>query len=660
MRRLIPAPVVTAAATLKAPARAVANVSVFVAVFMALLFFPWPYHDRLLDDGWSLALAHFMGVRARAGVDYVFTYGPLGYLAVPALIPGLFTLKYLWSILVAAASTLAIWRAADLFPTARLRAGWLWLAVLFLPRTENRFVFVLVLIGVVLVLEDTWSRTWLVATSLFFAATALVKFTFFVLTTLVVAILCGAAPRRARVFLAASYVLSLGSLWLACGQSLVDLPRYLMSSFEIAAGYSEAMSVEGSATHLALACLAGILAVLGVGLSGPWRGASSALPAQRVLPVLGMFALGAVLSWKESFVRQDASRAVAFFGYLALASVLCLAIASSQRERMRRIGRAALFAVPLLSVGVAARVENASPARFLFRAQTWSDARDSASILLAPHSYLARSTPAVRAGAGEWTLPETARRIGNARVDVVTNDQAVAIYNAMYNGFNYRPRPVFQSYSAYTPALAERNAEFFRGARAPKYVLSRWTTIDARYPAADDAPILMELLTHYRPVLSERDYLVLERDPASDDGRDAEEHLLDVRAKRGQRIALPTANTDGLYTISLGIHETLAARSLRILFRGRRLPFVIELEGGVQKRYELVPSVASVPFLVSPALEASDDLARIYEGHGKRVVAVLVPKDMPDSLHYFEDDLEIRVVRYPRRLAAMRAPNRAR
>ena len=118
----------------------IAGVVAIVVLFVVLLWFPWPYHERLLDDGWSLALGEFMRTRARAGVDYVFPYGPLGYLAVPALIPELFGLKYTWSILLAAVSAAALVRAAARLPQLSARAGWLWLAIIFLPRTENRFI----------------------------------------------------------------------------------------------------------------------------------------------------------------------------------------------------------------------------------------------------------------------------------------------------------------------------------------------------------------------------------------------------------------------------------------------------------------------------------------------------------------------------------------
>ena len=59
----------------------IAGVAAIVVPFVVLLWFPWPYREHLLDDGWSLALGEFMRTRARAGVDYVFPYGPLGYLA---------------------------------------------------------------------------------------------------------------------------------------------------------------------------------------------------------------------------------------------------------------------------------------------------------------------------------------------------------------------------------------------------------------------------------------------------------------------------------------------------------------------------------------------------------------------------------------------------
>src|SRR5262249_8899468 len=62
------------------------------------------------------------------------------------------------------------------------------------------------------------------------------------------------------------------------------------------------------------------------------------------------------------------------------------------------------------------------------------------------------------------------------------------------NGWSYAGRPVFQSYSAYTGALAELNASHLRGADAPDTIFFGVQPIDGRFPSLDDSLSWPELL----------------------------------------------------------------------------------------------------------------------------------------------------------------------
>ena len=63
---------------------------------------------------------------------------------------------------------------------------------------------------------------------------------------------------------------------------------------------------------------------------------------------------------------------------------------------------------------------------------------------------------------------------------------------------NHRPRPVFQSYSAYSAALCNLNERFYASAAQPDKVLQRYRTIDNRFTRLDDAGAL-QLLTDPGP-----------------------------------------------------------------------------------------------------------------------------------------------------------------
>ncbi|MBS1774338.1 MAG: hypothetical protein JST82_15890 [Bacteroidetes bacterium] len=71
--------------------------------------------------------------------------------------------------------------------------------------------------------------------------------------------------------------------------------------------------------------------------------------------------------------------------------------------------------------------------------------------------------------------------IGKKTVDIFPWDTEYLLEN----GLNYKPRPVFQSFSAYTNYLAQANYDSYEK-NAPEYVIYDYESIDGRYPYNDD------------------------------------------------------------------------------------------------------------------------------------------------------------------------------
>src|SRR5262249_55861946 len=69
--------------------------------------------------------------------------------------------------------------------------------------------------------------------------------------------------------------------------------------------------------------------------------------------------------------------------------------------------------------------------------------------------------------AGAYALPRIKACVRDAPVDLISYEQGLVFLNQ----FHWRPRPVFQSYTAYTPYLLSANARFFQGPKAPAYLI---------------------------------------------------------------------------------------------------------------------------------------------------------------------------------------------
>jgi len=66
-----------------------------------------------------------------------------------------------------------------------------------------------------------------------------------------------------------------------------------------------------------------------------------------------------------------------------------------------------------------------------------------------------------------------------------------------YNDLNYTPRPVFQSYSAFSPALIQQNVDFFNGEKAPEYIIYHFGAIDGRHHFWDEPKTYIPILSKY-------------------------------------------------------------------------------------------------------------------------------------------------------------------
>ena len=161
----------------------------------------------------------------------------------------------------------------------------------------------------------------------------------------------------------------------------------------------------------------------------------------------------------------------------------------------------------------------------------------------------------------EDRLSTIAQRVGHSSIDVFNYRQGVALLNDL----NYRPRPVIQSYSAYTPDLLRANLEFYRSPSRPSYVLFSLETIDMRFPTLDDALLLPYILANYQPVLAEHQFLLMERTPEPP-RTVSYDRVYSASLDIGQKLDITTWNTSPLF-LRVSTTPTLLGRILTLLFQ---------------------------------------------------------------------------------------------
>jgi hypothetical protein len=576
-----------------------------LALWLTLLFKEFSLPARAatpgLDESWQAVKGWQLLQGTALGTESVFTYGPLGWFYAAPHMPELMAAK-LWGFELCIKGLCAL-ACVDLVATFR---GWssrllTALALLWIPAGLDAFALIAIAgIGLLLIRKPELPRA---REALFLLAAVLlaqVKFSYLMLYALMIFCITLASERRRAVRLAALGLgLFLGT-WLALGQSLITLPQYLRTSLSIASGYNEAMSANGPALELRLALLSlGTLAALALIQGWTSRNGRSALAGCAL--TLG----AAFLAFKAGFTRHMGNSMILFACAPVFGAWLQLAGASGWRRQLQPL--AVVFLLVLAALGYQSSVSRPGQAR-----RYWEEMKEY---------HLARiqewrALPELRASrdrgmqgiARFYDLPRIRAIVGNERVDVIHSAAAIALIN----GFNYAPRPVFQSYAAYTPLLSELNRAYFTGERAPRFVLLRHDRIDDRLPVLDDAPALLEILRRYEPRLGEKGYVLLEK-RAGEPPPLHRATILRRTLRLGEWIDLSEWKQEALW-MRVRWQTPLQGRLRSFFLHAAPLRVELEFSDGRSASHRLCRGPASDGFLLRPFAEDQDGWCRLFSG----------------------------------------------
>ena len=545
-----------------------------------------------LDPSWQAAL--HMVAHDRAPYNrIVFTYGPLGFLAQPEGFYAstvVLSATYVFAVQASlCAALVSVLRRTIGLPVAVV-ATFLLVAVAHTLGVINAVVVAVFVTAFGLLRGDysALGQRVLVAAGGVVAGThLLIKLNTGVTILVVGAVTAVFLERRAWQPAAIFLVTAMGSLvagWLITGNGLTDLADFLDRSWQVASGYSEAMTVE-TASRAILYPAAAVVTAIVVALA--W-GASRDWPLRRRvgLALAGGMCLFAV--FKLGFVRHD-GHDVDFFGeVLLVGAVLAGALASPAagwRNAISVAATAALLTAHLMASGVNA-LAGVNPAGELARAG------EDISVL---------SSPARRERAVQRARTNLRSRYYHLTPSIVSVLRGHTIHIRpweagiawAYPEFRWRPVPVFQEYTAYTAGLDDLDADFLRSPDAPERILTQALAIDRRNPDWESPAAMVAIVCHYRELLADHPWQVLGR-VANRCG--SERSLGVVKTRVGATVSVPDpgnrdelvlARISGLdYSMMYGLRTTLW-----------RAPEVhVRLDGG--RRNRLVPGTAANGLIV--------------------------------------------------------------
>lgn len=568
--------------------------SVSVAIFAALcgLLIILPFHPEMprvdQDASWPLAMNAATARGMVFGRDIVFTGGPYLSIYTRQFFPGTERVMWLGTILIAFAVLAAV--LASVPPRNRM---WLSLlpALLTMPGIRDALFLNLPWLLVLTAVHAPRSRHALYLGVVYgmvvsCALLPLVKGSFTPATVACIGIaayIVGQQCRSHALLIPLTFMCAIAAAWLCVGQPLRALPAYFAAQAEVVAGYGDAMSVSGPLSEVVFLVLGCSLLVL------------AALRGTNVYkwPIAAATALSLFVDFKAGVVRHD--------GHIALSAVSVVLVAGYFMPLSRGRGATCVSAfAACLGLYILSGYSDMSIGGTYSRIkrELGNSVAALAGSCAGDAQYMDEYQHAVASIRSALPLPGQGKT-----VDLYTSEASAVVLGTG----RWTPRPVFQSYAAYTPALVERNVSHLREA-GPERIFWRVQTIDNRYPALDDGKSWLWLLGAYHPTGYVSKYLQIDRQATVEPLLTGAE-LINEYPVAGDAVDLPR---DTALWASVDLQPSLLGRLRAVVYKPPPVSMTLRYSDGAISRFRVVAGMMRTGFLLSPTVLSTDDLVQFW------------------------------------------------
>ncbi len=215
-------------------------------------------------------------------------------------------------------------------------------------------------------------------------------------------------------------------------------------------------------------------------------------------------------------------------------------------------------------------------------------------------------------------------------VDIYPWDQSYVIANNL----EFHPRPLFQSYSVFSPYLIEKNKQFLISNKSAENILFTIKEIDDRLPSTMEGASWLEIMSRYDLLEKKGEFLhLIKRDKPH---LYKLENELNISAKFNEVVQVPQYNT----FVKIDIKHSFFGKIVNTLYKSPLIFIELEFKNGTKLKKRIIPNIVSSGFILSPYIEDNLDFYSysIGENAGKEVVSF---KIINESKCCYKNDIKI-------------------
>jgi len=598
---------------------------IILVLLIGIWTVPWPLHmpSSGLDPSWVIGINIAASDNLQFGQDIAFTFGPLGYLYNPSYTDHtlwfqsfLFTLfvhfLFVFSIALLMNKSSVNWKEyIVVFP----------LLLIPIHFIQDSKLLLSVVILLYLIATHKFKREFetklLPFITILLAIASLIKFNMLITGISILAAFTFICVRD-RYFQKAltafiSYIVFVSILWIITSQHIINLPVYLLNGYRISSGYSDAMAVNGPEWQIYVGLIGVVFAIiLFIYIS---------LKRKDELFIFILLSMGLLfLAFKHGFVRHD-GHVYGFFAVYSIFFVCAYIICKNDTCPKVRV-----FSV-LLSILFVACIYNGFPSIMEDNVIQKIPAYELSWSLISNQTYQTQvSDNAKNNIKHDYPLDnKTIQYLNGKTVDIFPWDIALVwAYD-----FNWSPRPIFQSYSAYTPHLDDLNAQHFSKGDAPQAVLYSYKSIDGRYPIFDEPHTFANILHNYTFVNKSGEFILLALNTNQSTSR-LEEDLGTLTVELGQPIEIPKYDSGYVFG-HIELEYSTFGKLMKFIYKPAFAHIRFKFYDSMYSNdYRFIPGTSKNGVFLSQYIGTLDDLASVFSGSiTQDITEIIIDVDNP-------------------------------